>query len=131
MANTKWIVAVCTYTGDNTKIMLNSQKGRVKMSHLEGRINKLVIYIVLVQLVICSFIAVCTQVWQTTKFFDDYVLELPKPAAYYTTLSFGSYFVLLNTLLPISLSVSLEVCKVVQGYIIGEDVAMYSWERDK
>lgn len=48
LANTDWIVAVCCYTGDNTKIMQNSQKGRVKMSNLEGRINKLVIYIVLI-----------------------------------------------------------------------------------
>lgn len=26
---------------------------------------------------------------------------------------------------------SLEVCKVAQGYIIGQDIGMYSWERDK
>jgi hypothetical protein len=47
LANTEWVVAICCYTGDTTKIMMNSQKGRVKMSHLEGRINQLVIYIVL------------------------------------------------------------------------------------
>ena len=44
------------------------------MSHLEGRINKLVIYIVLVQLVLCACIAISTQVWQTTSEFDDEML---------------------------------------------------------
>lgn len=56
---------------------------------------------------------------------------MDKEEKYYTIISFFTYFVLLNTLLPISLSVTLEVCKVVQGYLIGQDVGMYSWERDK
>ena len=28
LANTEWVVAVCVYTGKDTKIMMNSQKGR-------------------------------------------------------------------------------------------------------
>jgi hypothetical protein len=47
LANTEWIVGICIYSGEETKIMMNSQKGRVKMSHLEGVMNKLVIYIIL------------------------------------------------------------------------------------
>jgi phospholipid-transporting ATPase len=47
LANTEWVVGIVTYTGEQTKIMLNSQKGRVKMSHLEGMVNQLVLYIIL------------------------------------------------------------------------------------
>lgn len=46
-------------------------------------------------------------------------------------LSFFTYFVLMNTLLPISLSVTLEVCKFVQGNLIEWDALIYSEERDK
>jgi P-type E1-E2 ATPase len=48
-----------------------------------------------------------------------------------SVLSFFTYFLLLNTLLPISLQVALEVCKLVQAYYIDSDALMYSWERDK
>jgi len=37
----------------------------------------------------------------------------------------------MNTLLPISLQVSLEVVKVVQTYFIENDALMFSWERDR
>ena len=46
-------------------------------------------------------------------------------------LSFFTYFLLLNTLLPISLQVAMEICKMVQAYFIAQDALMYSWERDK
>ena len=42
---------------------------------------------------------------------------------------FGTYFLLLNTLLPISLQVTLEVVKFVQAHYINCDVLMFSWER--
>ena len=45
-------------------------------------------------------------------------------------ISFFSYFLLLNTLLPISLIVSLEVVKVIQAYYIVNDVKIYCAERD-
>ena len=57
LANTEWIVGICIYSGDETKIMMNSQKGRVKMSHLEGFMNKLVIYIIMFQISLCAIIA--------------------------------------------------------------------------
>ena len=45
LMNTEWAIAICIYTGIETKIMLNSQAGRVKMSHLEKMLNTLVIII--------------------------------------------------------------------------------------
>ena len=35
LQNTEWALGVVAYVGDNTKLMLNSQKGRVKLSYLE------------------------------------------------------------------------------------------------
>ena len=45
-------------------------------------------------------------------------------------ISFFTYFLLLSTLLPISLLVSWDVCKVVQAFFIMQDASMFSWERD-
>jgi magnesium-transporting ATPase (P-type) len=107
------------YTGEDTKIMLNSQKGRQKMSYLEYQINKLVLTIILIQSIICSIMAVLSQVWQVTdNEFDDIITEPEWKAQYLSILAFFTYFLLLNTLLPISLQVALEVVKVVQAYFI-------------
>ena len=47
-----------------------------------------------------------------------------------STLSFFTYFLLLNTFLPISLQVSMEVVKLVQAKMIESDALLYSWERE-
>jgi magnesium-transporting ATPase (P-type) len=131
LANTKWVVGLVTYTGEQTKIMLNSQKGRVKMSHLEGMLNKLIIFIIMAQIVLCLVLSMATQLWQVNHDFDNFVLEDTNSDLTDSILSFFTYFVLLNTLLPISLSVTLEVCKFVQGTMIEWDHLIYSEERDK
>lgn len=45
--------------------------------------------------------------------------------------TFFRYFLLLNTLIPISLIVTIEMVKVVQAYFIQNDGLMYSLERDR
>lgn len=69
LKNTDWVIGVVAYTGNETKIMLNSQEGRQKMSHLESGINKLVINIVITQLVISGVMAGMGQWWQVAD--DD------------------------------------------------------------
>ena len=46
-------------------------------------------------------------------------------------LNFFTYWILLNTLIPISLIVTIEFVKVVQSKFIESDALMFSWERDK
>jgi len=46
-------------------------------------------------------------------------------------LNFFSYFLLLSTLIPISLIVTLEIVKIMQCYFIAQDANMYSVENDK
>ena len=101
------------------------------MSHLEGQINNLVISIVMVQSCLCAFMAINTKMWLSANKFDEFVAEQLTPAAEISVLSFFTYFLLLNTLLPISLQVAFEVCKMVQAYFITQDALMFSWEREK
>ena len=102
------------------------------MSHLESMVNKLVINIVVSQSIICSFIAGMAMMWQVRdNTFDDLILEPTLGPAEQSTLAFFTYFLLLNTLLPISLQVALEIVKLVQAYFIEVDALMFSWERDK
>jgi magnesium-transporting ATPase (P-type) len=46
-------------------------------------------------------------------------------------IQFLTYFVLLNTMIPISLIVSIEIVKMSQSYFIDKDKLMYSDFRKK
>ena len=46
-------------------------------------------------------------------------------------ISFFTYLLLLNTMIPISLIVTLEIVKVIQGFFIGFDCELYSHLRKK
>ncbi len=52
-------------------------------------------------------------------------------AAESSVINFFSYFLLLNTLLPISLIVTLEVVKVCQSFWIMQDIHMYNADKNK
>ena len=111
--------------------MLNSQKGRQKMSKLEGQVNKLVITIIIIQSIVCSLMAIGSQMWMGGSEFDDIMIQSEFKDHTNSILNFFTYFLLMNTLLPMSLQVAFEVCKVVQAWFINVDVMMYSFERDK
>lgn len=49
---------------------------------------------------------------------DHYYLYYDEDPAGYSVLTFFTYIVLNNTMIPISLIVSLEIVKAIQGYLI-------------
>lgn len=63
LKNTEWILGIVIYTGHETKIMKNSQNARFKMSSIERGTNRQIIYLVLVQLVLCAFACTYNVVW--------------------------------------------------------------------
>jgi len=102
------------------------------MSYLTGFLNKLTIYIVLTQVGLSIVMAICTQVWQVQSEFDDSLLApLAFQESVNSTLRFFTYFLLLSTLLPISLIVCLEVVRLVQASYINNDAYMFSFERNE
>lgn len=62
---------------------------------------------------------------------DAYYLPFEWNVGTNGVISFFSYFLLLNTMLPISLIVSLEIVKVIQAFFIVNDARIYSTERDR
>ena len=58
-------------------------------------------------------------------------IEENTPAGYNATLRYFTYFILFNTMIPISLIVSLEIVKIIQAYFIMRDEEMYIAAKDK
>ena len=59
LRNTNWIIGIVIYTGHNCKIMKNSKEQVIKFSSVEKLMNKLLIFILILQVIlsiISSFI---------------------------------------------------------------------------
>lgn len=58
LRNTKWVVGLCSYTGHDTKLMMNSFKGRAKRSHLENSMNNNIVLVFMLMCILSTFGAI-------------------------------------------------------------------------
>jgi phospholipid-transporting ATPase len=129
LKNTKWAIAVVVYTGVETKIILNSERSPPKQSHIEALVNKLIGLIFLFQLILCVILAILNSVWFYVNWEKHTYLGYKKDNISYTvsgTFTFFSYLLLLNTMIPISLIVTIEMVKYAQAYFINVDTELFS-----
>ncbi|CAD8070330.1 unnamed protein product [Paramecium sonneborni] len=149
LKNVKWAIGVVVYTGIDTKVMRNSEEQKNKMSNIDRLINVRIIYILIMQAFVCLILAIVYGIncdinslnfqYFSTNFsgyesqltqVEIYDPEIPN-CALASLMTFAAYFLLLNTLIPISLIVSLEFVKVGQGIIMQKDKEMYTEENNK
>jgi magnesium-transporting ATPase (P-type) len=116
------------YTGKNTKIMMNSDSESIKMSQVEVKVNSILGIVFIAQLVLCVITAVGFGIFRNQNI-DAYTYidwNRTNNTAVDSLIIFFTYFVLLNTMIPISLIVSIEMVKLFQKYFIDNDKFMYS-----
>lgn len=63
LRNTTWVYGIVIYAGHETKIMMNGNKPEIKHSSVGATMNRYILFICLVQLLICIFAALYTDVW--------------------------------------------------------------------
>lgn len=107
------------------------------MSQIEIKVNKILGLILLVQAICSATIAIfygvfTGQVGPTSDYILFNVTEFTSgPLAGDSILIFFTIFVLINTMIPISLVVSIEIVKFSQAIFINKDKLMYSEYRKK
>ena len=141
LKNTRWVIGIVAYTGHNCKLMKNAKDPTTKLSSMEALMNKGLIFIFILQAVLCVLCAILRGAYYDKNDLDkfdkekkqDDKVEIPLGFGYteyaYGIESFLNYFtylLLLNTLIPISLIITLEVVKIIQGLFMGTDVTSYS-----
>ena len=146
LRNTEWIIGIIIYTGHNCKLMKNAKDPIIKMSSVESLLNKLLVGILVVQIILSiiscifhsiyynnhdSIIASKSPINEEESLLDTWVDYLPLSLSVDSLLSFFTYMLLLNTMIPVSLIITLELVKIVQGLFIGVDVESYSFNRKK
>lgn len=132
LKNTKWIHGLVIYTGRNTKIMMNSDSASEKMSQIEIKVNRILGMILILQILLCIVIAILNYVFlMKEKENHTYLIYSPYSIEFDSVLVFCTYIVLINTMIPISLIVSIEIVKMSQSYFIEKDRLMFSDFRKK
>eukprot|EP00002_Diphylleia_rotans_P002255 TRINITY_DN1142_c0_g1_i3.p1 TRINITY_DN1142_c0_g1~~TRINITY_DN1142_c0_g1_i3.p1 ORF type:complete len:1128 (-),score=228.66 TRINITY_DN1142_c0_g1_i3:381-3764(-) len=132
LRNTDWIVGVVVYAGHDTKLMQNTAKTKFKTSTIERNLNGYIlsIFFVLISLAIIS--GILGGVFVENNKTEAWYLRFSsnQDAATYGAMGILTYIILYNTLIPISLYVSIEIVKVVQAFIINSDLEMYYPDTD-
>ena len=130
--NSGWVIGIALYTGRNCKLILNSKQPRVKLSIIEKKLNTYLIGIFIFLMILCLICSIFyyDNYKKNKKFYNNFILS-NKSATFNSIIIFFTYFLLLNTLIPISLIITIEIVKIIQGFFINWDVELFSFVRKK
>ncbi|CAK6956482.1 phospholipid-transporting ATPase VB [Scomber scombrus] len=133
--NTDYAVGFVVYAGHETKSMLNNNGPRYKRSKLERKLNRDVIYCVILLFSMCLVGALGHFLWlKALPSVPPYLvpdsnghLDSPSLSGFYM---FFTMIILLQILIPISLYVSIELVKISLIFFITNDIDLYDEETD-
>lgn len=132
LRNTPWVLGVAIYTGNDTKLRQSGAAKRLKRSTIESLTNRYLFLVVGFEIVLCSIVGGLMARWERkNRALHTYLPSTSVDPNYQGFLSIWTYFLLLNTMLPISLIITLEIVKVLQAYFMMRDPRMYSNVRQR
>ncbi|XP_076676070.1 phospholipid-transporting ATPase VD isoform X2 [Andrena cerasifolii] len=127
LKNTDFAEGIVIYAGHETKAMLNNGGPRYKRSRLEKQMNRDVIWCVVILVILCVLGATGCRLWLAEYSGLAFVPFIPtiQDPSYESMLTFWTFVIILQVMIPLSLYVTIEMAKVGQVYHIGHDMALY------
>ncbi|RAW43334.1 Phospholipid-transporting ATPase [Phytophthora cactorum] len=121
-----YIYGIVIFTGSETKLMQNARSTPSKQSNVYKVVNRCILLIFITQFVLCIISTICNTIWM-----DKYEANLwyfssaiARTSSTSNLVSFFTFLILYNNLVPISLYVSLDMVKVFQAKNIASDPEM-------
>ncbi|CAK6975885.1 phospholipid-transporting ATPase ID-like [Scomber scombrus] len=128
LRNTEWCFGLVLFGGPETKLMQNCGKTTFKRTSVDRLMNVLVLCIFGFLAFMCAILAVGNCFWELNEG-SEFTVFLPRQdnndAGFSAFLTFWSYVIILNTVVPISLYVSVEIIRLGNSYYINWDRKMY------
>ena len=128
LRNTEYIYGMVVYSGTDTKMAQNLKQKPPKMSNLDLKLNKLIGLLLLVQNALLFTICGTAVGWYKGTGYAMWFLGSQRnkddngAATFF--LRYLTYFILMSYLIPISLFVTIELCKVAQAKFMEWDIGM-------
>ncbi|KAH8722454.1 hypothetical protein GQ44DRAFT_622463 [Phaeosphaeriaceae sp. PMI808] len=122
LRNTPDAVGMVIYSGEECRIRMNANKNpRIKAPALQGSVNRIVILIVFFVLALSIFNAAAYRIWRQNE--KDMFFLSNATVAFFPSLT--AFIIMFNTMIPLSLYVSLEIVKLAQMFFLHTDIDMY------
>ncbi|KAL2084185.1 hypothetical protein ACEWY4_019703 [Coilia grayii] len=129
LRNTEFCYGLVIFAGPDTKLMQNSGRTKFKRTSIDRLMNTLVLWIFGFLVCMGVILAVGNAVWELEvgSLFQSFLpWDAPVNNFLFSAfLSFWSYVIILNTVVPISLYVSVEVIRLGHSYFINWDRRMF------
>uniref|UniRef100_A0A673C8R9 Phospholipid-transporting ATPase n=1 Tax=Sphaeramia orbicularis TaxID=375764 RepID=A0A673C8R9_9TELE len=133
LRNTEWCFGLVLFGGPETKLMQNCGKSTFKRTSIDRLMNVLVLCIFGFLAIMCTILAIGNFFWEMNEG-SQFTVFLPrqegKDAKFSAFLTFWSYVIILNTVVPISLYVSVEIIRLGNSFYIDWDRKMYFARND-
>lgn len=128
LKNTKWVIGIVIFTGEETKIMLNAGATPSKRSRIAKNLNWTIMVNFIILFCMCFISGIISGIsWKNKKtsaeFFEFGSLG-GKPYLD-SIIAFVTCLILFQNLVPISLYISIEIVKTAQAFFIYSDIEMY------
>uniref|UniRef100_A0A8C5LT17 Phospholipid-transporting ATPase n=1 Tax=Leptobrachium leishanense TaxID=445787 RepID=A0A8C5LT17_9ANUR len=134
LRNTEWCFGMVIFAGPDTKLMQNSGRTTLKRTSIDRLMNLLVLWIFVFLAIMCIILAFGNGIWESQQgyYFQIYLpwQEGVTNSAFSGFLMFWSYVIILNTVVPISLYVSVEIIRLGNSFYINWDRKMYYPKKD-
>lgn len=132
LRNTKWIIGLVIYTGNETKIMKNSSSTRMKRSSVSVLVNSQIIVLFALFVMFTVLHWIFFMIWNNNNYAQHWYLSIERQDLIDTKtiiicLVFG---VIYSIIIPISLQVMQDLSRVIQGMFICNDLDMYYEKMD-
>lgn len=128
LRNTKWVIGLVVYTGSETKIMLNSGITPTKTSRISRELNLSVILNFVLVFILCFVSGLINGLFYNkhgvSRRYFDFKPYASTPAAN-GIVAFFVTLIIYQSLIPISLYISVEIIKTLQAFFIFSDLKMY------
>lgn len=129
LRNTEWCFGMVIFAGLQTKLMQNCGRTKFKRTSIDKLMNTLVLWIFSFLICMGVILAIGNTIWETCvgRKFEVFLPwdEFQSSAVFSGFLTFWSYIIILNTVVPISLYVSVEVLRLGHSFFINWDRKMY------
>ncbi|KAF1957720.1 phospholipid-translocating P-type ATPase [Byssothecium circinans] len=127
LRNTPDAVGMVIYSGEECRIRMNANKNpRIKAPNLQRLVNRIVILIVVFVILLAVFNTVAYRIWRKEE--DKLYYLAGQSVAFFPNLT--SFIIMFNTMIPLSLYVSLEIVKLAQMFFLHTDIDMYDPKSD-
>ena len=128
LRNAPWVYGLAVFTGHDTKLLQNATKTPLKRTRVDKQVNSLILSLFVLMLalaIVCSIGALIAS--RSARRNALYLMPMldDRTSARAFVESVLTFIILYNSLIPISLIVSMDLVKFQQASLINSDLDMY------